>query len=108
MRISDWSSDVCSSDLALRVAAADRHRLRRAARPGAKAAPPAEARAPHAAMPATVRARLWGCRPRCKVRHARWRGAAPASSDRADRNSVEAGKRVYVRVDLGGGRNLKQ
>src|SRR3546814_15926913 len=108
MRISDWSSDVCSSDLAHPA-------LRETADGGA------------------VRfLRPYGAR-RSRPRHSRQRGCAAASAyrpvdghlsvrwrnhasrqcrigtaDPADRTSVVKGKSVSVRVDLGGGRLFKK
>src|SRR3546814_9739622 len=85
MRISDWSSDVCSSDLSRRRPAASspsswtaRTRLR----------PP-------------KRSRPWW--PTASMRNERaggWRSR--------DRKSVAEGKSVSVRVDLGGRRHLKR
>src|SRR3546814_17013770 len=94
MRISDWSSDVCSSDL-------------RAGR-GGRACPGASTASPPTARPASRRARS-----------GRTRSAACASSARAarrrrgrasrstDRKSVGEGKSVAVRVSLGGRRNIQ-
>src|SRR3546814_13455700 len=90
MRISDWSSDVCSSDLPL-ATGPRRH-------PGA---PPARREHRHGG-----------------ARHAELRPhrAAPGASarrlalgqGRGDRKSVVSGKSVAVRVDLGGRRNIKK
>src|SRR3546814_19103369 len=109
MRISDWSSDVCSSDLAPRPAqtepASDRHRT---------------------ASPGTVHRRI-----ACFLRHGRaspvtdayrpgGRSGAPAApcgspglgvgfkGVRRDRKSVVAGKSGSVRVDLGGCRIIQK
>src|SRR3546814_18051502 len=87
MRISDWSSDVCSSDLS------GQRTPRSAPRPGS-----------------------WTSRPRCsavRVRRSFSTAAAwtPNSSTstwkRLDRKSVVQGKSVTERVDLGGRRILK-
>src|SRR3546814_19207762 len=96
MRISDWSSDVCSSDLvAQRIA--DRPRMRKVdvvaagnivehARPGFAAC---------AVVVGAVRTNEYGI------------DAAPGAGQFADRKSVMGGKSVSVRVDLGGRRIIK-
>src|SRR3546814_15123719 len=86
MRISDWSSDVCSSDLARRAAAAAQARLRDRF---ARYFPPAAAQARGGAL----------------ARRADRRTAGRAG---ADRKSVVEGKSVSVRVDLGGRRIIKK
>src|SRR3546814_19941367 len=83
MRISDWSSDVCSSDLRDRQAADGNDRQRAAA----------FRRRIAAANPARGTAR--------QGRRARRRPA------QADRQSVVEGNSVAVRVDIGGRRLLK-
>src|SRR3546814_21105315 len=105
MRISDWSSDVCSADLPCRSLGA-------APRPGCGAALPA-ARAPRpadrhlaAAVPRLVGDRAGRC------------GGQPRSimaalsllrrRRRPDRKSVVEGKSVSVRVDVGGRRIIKK
>src|SRR3546814_14758765 len=91
MRISDWSSDVCSSDLHRPRAARWRWwRLR--ARP----------------KPARFRfiRRLTMRFKKPQVRYADT--PQPATPYQADRKSVVSGKRVSVRVDLGGRRILKK
>src|SRR3546814_12125544 len=118
MRISDWSSDVCSSDL--RIARQGRGAGRRAWRGGGRGElqrAPAAARAQagvgqdarrvsrlRAALRHTVRRRRGSARPSL--------GRAPPSARRdrraADRKSVVEGKRVSVRVDLGGRRIIKK
>src|SRR3546814_17863195 len=81
MRISDWSSDVCSSDLSLAVRArARRRRLR-----------PIGVRAVGVGLALGLLAGLL-------------RGLALG----ADRKSVVWGKSVSVRVDLGGRRIIKK
>src|SRR3546814_13760124 len=107
MRISDWSSDVCSSDLDPcrcgapggvdeRASAADRWPLgggrgRAPDRPGQ--VPPDALRDGYEREPApgdsAGRGRPWGL-------------------SRRDRKSVVLGKRVAVRVDLGGRRIIKK
>src|SRR3546814_9458275 len=86
MRISDWSSDVCSSDLeapAGREDYADRETWQK---PGRSA-----------------------CRPRTAGAGDRQprRQRARRDARRGDRKSVVSGKRVSVRVDLGGRLFLK-
>src|SRR3546814_17244140 len=106
MRISDWSSDVCSSDLA-----AQHGRPRREAEPFSRPAlrRPAAAcrhrpRARHASQDHAVRRGHLGARP----------GAGRRGAERdpqawlRDRKSVVEGKSVSVRLDLGGRRNLKK
>src|SRR3546814_16208829 len=95
MRISDWSSDVCSSDLGdvREFAAAGRglrpHLPSRLPLLGAQGyAGGQDAAAPRGAAQGA-------CRP-------------PAGGRRADRKSVVSGKGVSVRVDLGGRRIIKQ
>src|SRR3546814_11134486 len=82
MRISDWSSDVCSSDL-----------LRSVER-GTRAA--AQRDRPPALRPDRDRQFGFGRRRLYRLR------------DRADRKSVVSGKSVSVRVDLGGRRIIKK
>src|SRR3546814_16951101 len=94
MRISDWSSDVCSSDL--------------------------DVKAPemHGLADGCVEHIQHHQRPRQQVQHRGQPQARPAHADsparslslllrwlRSDRQSVVSGKSVSVRVDLGGGRN---
>src|SRR3546814_19817716 len=85
MRISDWSSDVCSSDLdgSIRPYAGGEAAISSASRPGASSLrriSPSPAPAP---------------RP--------WPSCAPP-----DRKSVVSGQSVSVRVDLGGRRIIKK
>src|SRR3546814_17113394 len=98
MRISDWSSDVCSSDLAVAQGRGGRSEPRGAGdeAPAAAAAAGGDARgrsAAHGAGPAGAR---------------RLRAREPAGAARQDRKSVVWGKSVSVRVDLGGRRIIKQ
>src|SRR3546814_16825128 len=93
MRISDWSSDVCSSDLSRSRPRADRGRRTAAGRPAARPA------APRPPCP-SVRAAAAGLPPEGYGR----RPASPAG----DRKSVVEGKSVSVRVDLGGRRIIKK
>src|SRR3546814_20314653 len=82
MRISDWSSDVCSSDLGKRGNGGVRRRpetvtMRRFATSGGTAGVPS-------------------------------RRQGPDALEREDRKSVVKGKSVSVRVDLGGRRIIKK
>src|SRR3546814_15570755 len=101
MRISDWSSDVCSSDLTR----SSRSRARR----GASAGGSRWKRSGSSTFSSTVsrgsRWKLWNTKPMRRLRM-----SLPASSSRVatERKSVVEGKRVYVRVDLGGRRIIKK
>src|SRR3546814_12798254 len=102
MRISDWSSDVCSSDLRPpRRSAGPRRRPGRGLRPSPRRPCPRD-------VPC-VRASLG---PTGSYTHTTRenRVAAPAGfrKDGAERKSVVAGKSVSVRVDLGGRRIIKK
>src|SRR3546814_10709557 len=90
MRISDWSSDVCSSDLASRAAAGRRAGLFRGP-PAEPAAASLDARRGPPLRPVLRRAAVPGHRPH-----------------HGDRKSVGSGKSVSVRVDLGGRRIIKK
>src|SRR3546814_12071021 len=104
MRISDWSSDVCSSDLA------------RGHRPWSLRCPIRYRRRPPS-ISSCHRRRESEATPR---HHRRRReandasGSPPAADrersdpDREDRKSVVEGKSVSVRVDLGGRRIIKK
>src|SRR3546814_13709558 len=117
MRISDWSSDVCSSDLAVEKSAAEPRlgprirtplldieadrlglhprRQRIADRDAVKAVVTADRKAHVAAIGDDRRSR------------ARRPGAA-SGIGQLDRNSVVSGKSWSVRVDLGGRRSVKK
>src|SRR3546814_20427994 len=107
MRISDWSSDVCSSDLPSRIAAAAILALG-CAMPAASravaidrgASPPADA----VAIPKGSREKAVKELPHIIDRVMR-RSHVPGM---ADRKSVVEGKSVSVRVELGGCRNIKK
>src|SRR3546814_18521060 len=86
MRISDWSSDVCSSDLDGR----ETHYFLASAGAGAAPSAGAAASAAGAALSAGAAA------------------ASPSAGAAADRKSVVSGKSVSVRVDLGGRRIIKK
>src|SRR3546814_21144270 len=120
MRISDWSSDVCSSDLGVRrvgrVAARAVLPARRQRRRGA---PGAGGRTWDRGVPSPCRAPCCGLASRAEgggagdgsVRDA----AGPSAADRIrraagveDRESVVEGKRGLVRVGIGGRRIIKK
>src|SRR3546814_12732137 len=89
MRISDWSSDVCSSDLP-----AARRRLRRCDCAGCEGAGIAETPTAGCAAPTA----------RKETGH---KGVIPGDA-MLDRQSVVWGKSVSVRVDLGGRRIINK
>src|SRR3546814_17745077 len=99
MRISDWSPDVCSSELRHGRHRQDDPRPRRRPRPGDRVEPLRQGR-----RVSTGRAGRQG-RARVPAGHAR-REARPL--DDRDRKSVASGKSVSVRVDLGGRRIIKK
>src|SRR3546814_15932997 len=101
MRISDWSSDVCSSDLGARLADP---RRRTAPRDHAGAR---QARVQDGIAPRISFARA-GATQRQMVRDSRWRFRRGRQGRPGDRKSGVWGKRVSVRVDLGGRRNIKK
>src|SRR3546814_9429298 len=84
MRISDWSSDVCSSDL--------RHRI------GAAPVAQGEQVAEHGDRHGHLQDQ--------HARHVAFQAKRPG--DPEDRKSVVSGKSVSVRVDLGGCRTIKK
>src|SRR3546814_21182836 len=91
MRMSDWSSDVCSSDLIVRtVAPGERHQTLPLVRPGGDT---------------LLRMDGW---PKVERVLQVIDAVEALGVDPADRQSVVSGKRVSVRVDLGGRRVLKQ
>src|SRR3546814_15565329 len=96
MRISDWSSDVCSSDLGEFNDSS--HGINRGRRLAACVRTGTNGRG---------RERAAG---RSRVHHHGGTAAdgARRRQDRGDRKSVVWGKRVSVRVDLGGSRIIKQ
>src|SRR3546814_19332526 len=113
MRISDWSSDVCSSDLARPVGA---FRQRRAADPkgverGGGALAPSGKHGKRGAWPHARRDCILGGWFRFGRRRCARRGGG--GGDRrlfrgADRTSVGSGKSGSVRVSLGGRRSVKK
>src|SRR3546814_19237613 len=96
MRISDWSSDVCSSDLTTRPA-----EKRRAGIATKKGMAPAMSKriASKYKINRRLGVNLWG-RPKSPINK---REYPPG-----DRKSDVEGKSVSVRLDLGGCRSLKQ
>src|SRR3546814_20718796 len=99
MRISDWSSDVCSSDLRdLTGGRAHRRGDRRLLETGRHDRHPRWARRPRDGVRAGVALHL-------SVEPADAHpGPGPGRDGRTDRKSVVQGKSVSVRVDLGGRR----
>src|SRR3546814_17018750 len=105
MRISDWSSDVCSSDLVCTIipnlldypGPAAHHDIMGIGRAGQsrRAEEFDRLRGPDQTSRQTEQARFGG-----------WQRIAAQS--KTDRKGVVEGKRVSVRVDLGGGRILKK
>src|SRR3546814_17272605 len=106
MRISDWSSDVCSSDLTWSDGTAARFHLttirssRAVARRRRRRAPPPPNR-PAEGYPATPSPVPPGS---AGGDAAGWPGTAP----RSDRKGVVKGRRVSVRVALGGRRLIQK
>src|SRR3546814_16918624 len=98
MRISDWSSDVCSSDLPRTDTSAargpDKALIPRGTALGPVAAAPAE-RNSNSRKPAMVQP---------TPQSPAMVQSTPQRSGMGDRKSVVSGKRVSVRVDLGGRR----
>src|SRR3546814_13373079 len=87
MRISDWSSDVCSSDLSSAVVIKMLHQFTRL-------------------VSARRRPSSW---PEAHARTCPTSPCPPASrACNSDRKSVVSGKSVSVRVDLGGRRSIKK
>src|SRR3546814_19578625 len=99
MRISDWSSDVCSSDLPKDQGFLGRRALRRAGAAGIPFRLFAVAR-----DGAADGAPLFSGPGRLGPAPDRWRD----NGQRADRKSVVSGMSVSVRVDLGGRRLLNK
>src|SRR3546814_13807446 len=96
MRISDWSSDVCSSDLA-----------RQAGVQGKELARPRRGGAGRARRRGGGECALGGGDPLCDREHRRGAGGAGGGGPNllqasGDRKSVVSGKSVAVSVDLGG------
>src|SRR3546814_13089884 len=107
MRISDWSSDVCSSDLPTRTATRERVRRRPLGRTlGTAAGHPYSVLLPvgFALPPPLPEARCALTAPFHPCPPKPDRGPAPAG----DRKSVVSGERVSVRGDLGGSRIIQK
>src|SRR3546814_15508096 len=98
MRISDWSSDVCSSDL-------DAQRRRCSDETGDEAGGKRSRNADRAG-PARARTPIHARRP--IQRHGEPRRLRRCVFRSGDRKSVVSGKSVSVRVDLGGRRSIKK
>src|SRR3546814_19188316 len=92
MRISDWSSYVCSSDLLA----------------GFQARWPAHRRRYQLARGAAPAASIHGMGGKTDLMSAALINGTSAHAELLDRKSVLKGKSVSVRVDLGGGRIIKQ
>src|SRR3546814_13801914 len=98
MRMSDWSSDVCSSDLA-GVGRARRGGHRLAPSPVPRLAPP---------RPGAIDRRSTVRRPAARAFRAPVRSGRAFRRRRGDRKRVVQGKRVFVSVDSGGRRITKK
>src|SRR3546814_15842983 len=94
MRISDWSSDVCSSDLAGSAVTTAGSLSDTAMQPTCGLATSAATTRPSIVRPATDARHLWATPAACETGYCGPR----------DRKSVVEGKRVSVRVDRGGRR----
>src|SRR3546814_13900313 len=118
MRISDWSSDVCSSDLINRIHVGGKRREMVAAKTDGRRNPAdaleaADLGKNFVAPPLNlfehllgVRDRAFGIEPSLRLE-----GLVPDCSGlrfEIDRKSVVSGKSVSVRVDLGGRRIIKK
>src|SRR3546814_15663536 len=101
MRISDWSSDVCSSDLKDAGVDAAVDRIARRIELGRQRRQTARQAAPKARQ-AVIDADLKDRRMIGTI------GKAAGVNGVADRKSVVSGKSVSVRVDLGGSRIIKK
>src|SRR3546814_11877947 len=97
MRISDWSSDVCSSDLAILVGSGVGTGLQLAALAALGAAVADEGHLAEACFDG-----------RRRHHHVRQEGRAAEIGAVGDRKSVVEGKSVSVRVNLGGRRLIKK
>src|SRR3546814_19717886 len=103
MRISDWSSDVCSSDLAAGVELLGR-RAARHDRGAYPRDPVGLCRQYLQRLGFPARQVLAGL----SAGNDRPAGASAQRCGRGDRKSVVSGKSVSVRVDLGGRRSIKK
>src|SRR3546814_13130669 len=111
MRISDWSSDVCSSDLSGGAAKAKRQlspSWRRSTTVPTPSTWPETMWPPSSSPSFNGRSKLTAW-PACQAPMVvQARVSFDASAANQDRKSVVEGKRVSVRVDLGGRRNNKK
>src|SRR3546814_16877353 len=99
MRISDWSSDVCSSDLGCRACPFTTNLLQHSPRTAAVGARSAVGNVEHAP------GRGGGRSARCGQRQTHDQPSGDlAGAPETDRKSVVEGRSVSVRVDLGGRR----
>src|SRR3546814_11139581 len=116
MRISDWSSDVCSSDLVLFVALSserqDFHTLAdvsgRSTGRAVDEAPRAGERGEHRTVLDRRRERAAVAQLGPQIIRARAVGGQVFAAGRGDRKSAASGKRVSVRVVIGGRRIIKK
>src|SRR3546814_13482064 len=120
MRISDWSSDVCSSDLSIQCTTGFM--------PAEEGRSQANLDRPTQDPPISFRYGSWSLLRRCVAwphtetpyrtgtlrcsSNIRWSDSSPRNGPAMhcpqDRKSVVWEKKVSVRVDLGGGRNIKK
>src|SRR3546814_13882339 len=112
MRISDWSSDVCSSDLARPCARRALYRHRGRALAGLLSRRNGRGRPAHQLCPARYGAPGEGAQSRRHDRRVllrrQSRHGVVVREGGADRKSVEEGQSVAVRVALGGRRIIKK
>src|SRR3546814_11592799 len=121
MRISDWSSDVCSSDLRPVATAAQNNAPHNAKGMTKPPTPAKRAIAPVTKNPAKAAGQANSSinMPRPSVERsvsaakrpsatASMKATIPAMKEAGERKSVVEGKRVAVRVDLGGRRTIKK
>src|SRR3546814_20335524 len=117
MRISDWSSDVCSSDLQQRKRRCPATTQKRSKKSGSRSGTNARPFAPKPIRPGrnTMSSRCFPIRrdvsiwATCATTHwATWSRATNARAASTARKSGVEGKRVSVSVDLGGRRNIKK
>src|SRR3546814_10392763 len=109
MRISDWSSDVCSSDLLLAASGIGRGKARGLAHRHAIGFP--AHRLPHIAGGQSIAVRRVRRDERKRPvvdRRTRRADAVGRRAGKADRKSVVEGTRVSVSEESGGGRSIKK
>src|SRR3546814_12479111 len=106
MRISDWSSDVCSSDLLRRLPQQGGHAPKVQ---GLLAIMPASSSQPARRLDLNLARQFSGwSRSTSATCQANWAPVAARPSQNGDRKSDVEGKSVSVRVDLGGRRIIKK